>query len=62
MGPVSGQLQCLSGLRVCVCLCVRDRERRYKNPELITELRQSEDKQPCSFRLHIQASQSGFYK
>ena len=35
-------------------LCVWDRERRYKNPELITELRQSEDKQPSSLRLHIQ--------
>lgn len=46
----------------CAFVCVWDRERRYKNPELITELRQSEDKQPCSLRLHIQTSQSGFYK
>lgn len=60
----SSQVSCdvCLGPDSCVSLCARDRERRYKNPELITELRQSEDKQPCSLRLHIQASQSGFYK
>lgn len=48
-------------LRSAVCSCVPETE-RYKNPELITELRQSEDKQPCSLRLHIQTSESGLYK
>lgn len=58
MGFVSGQRQCLSGIRLYACVCVR----RYKNPELIIELGQSEDKFPCSFHLHIQTNQSVFCK
>lgn len=60
----SSQVSCdvCLGPDSCVWVCVRAIERRYKKPKLITELRQSEDKQPFSLRLHIQASQSGFYK
>ena len=56
MGLVSGQLQ--HRQTVCVCVCVGDRAWRYKTSELITELRQPEDKQLCSLRLRIQTSQS----
>lgn len=54
MGLVSGQLQ----HRQTVCVWETERG-GIKTSELITELRQPEDKQLCSLRLHIQTSQSG---
>lgn len=57
------QVSCDVCLRSDCVLCVCEKESGgIKIPELITEFRQSEDKQPCSLRLHIQTSQSGFYK
>ncbi|MEQ2237361.1 hypothetical protein ILYODFUR_022372 [Ilyodon furcidens] len=48
----------MSGWAQTSYLCVRDRKRRYKNQELITSLRQLQDKQARSLCL---CTQSGFW-